>query len=100
MDKVFQDGVFRELTQEQLDGLLHAMESLKPREKQVLCLRYEKHQTQKQIADAFGLSTTRIAQIASKGIRKLRHPSRVQFLRETTPDAKEVNDRAIKNGTP
>ncbi len=44
-------------------------------------LRYESHETLQAIADRYDLSRERVRQIISKGVRKLRHPSRTEFIR-------------------
>ena len=78
------------LEDEVLKNLLHEeiaiqFETLKPRESEVLCLRYGIDGggglTLEQIGQMFGLTRERIRQIEVKALNKLRHPSRNKKLR-------------------
>ena len=72
------------LANKEMQGLLdNALESLTPQENSVLRRRFGidgEEMTFEAIAVADGLSRTRIAQIEGKGLRKLRHPSRLGSL--------------------
>lgn len=65
------------------------LESLSPRESLVLRMRYgigcEEH-TFEEIGDKFDLTKERIRQIEAKALRKLKHPSRTDELRQLLPD--------------
>ena len=51
----------------------------------VMVLRYREHEPRRTIAELFGVSQSRIAQIEAKMLRLLRHPaSRVKFERAHT----------------
>jgi DNA-binding CsgD family transcriptional regulator len=68
------------------EAVARAAEDLKPRERDILMLRYglneERHSlTREEIASAYGVSKERIAQVERKALRKLRHPSRSRLLR-------------------
>ncbi len=63
-----------------------ALETLTPREAQVLRLRFglndQKPQTLEEVGKEFNVTRERIRQIEAKALRKLRHPSRSKHLRE------------------
>jgi RNA polymerase primary sigma factor len=67
----------------QLDSVLG---SLSPRERKVMQMRYgldgEKLFTLSEIGSALGVTRERVRQIEAKALRKLRHPTRSQHLRE------------------
>jgi RNA polymerase sigma factor (sigma-70 family) len=68
------------------ESLGDPLSSLRPREKQVLEKRFglnqEMEMSRRQISEEFGTSTSRIAQIEAKAIKKMRHPGRSQKLKE------------------
>lgn len=61
---------------EQSRILKGALSNLTPREEQVVRRRYFDEQPTDEIASDWGVSRSRIHQIESKALRKLRHPSR------------------------
>jgi len=73
----------RELLRE---ALAAALDSLTEREAQVLKLRYGlvdgTQQTLEEVGERFGVTRERIRQIETKAIRRLRHPTRSNKLRE------------------
>lgn len=73
----------RELLRGHLDEVL---DSLSPREKRVLQLRFGledgKQRTLEEVGKEFGVTRERIRQIEAKAIRKLRHPTRAKKLRD------------------
>ena len=75
--------------QESLKVITKAFETLTEREQRVLTLRFGldggKAHTYKEIGVIFGITTERIRQIEAKAIRKLKHPSRSDQLREVLP---------------
>jgi RNA polymerase primary sigma factor len=72
-----------ELLREQLDDVL---ETLTPREKKVLKLRFGlddgRSRTLEEVGQAFGVTRERIRQIEAKALRKLRHPMRSKRLKD------------------
>lgn len=56
--------------------------TLKEREAQILRYRYQMGLTYRVIGEKVGLGAERIRQIHDKAIRRLRHPSRLRFLRD------------------
>lgn len=80
-DLIFDNGIYTELNEDQLAGLSHAIKTIYPREQEIIRLRYENHETLQAIGDRCGVTRERIRQIIAKGVRKLRHPSRTEFIR-------------------
>ena len=68
------------------EQLRKAVDSLKPREAEVLSLRFGlvdgNPRTLSEVAEEFNLSRERIRQIQAEALRKLRHPSRTRGLRD------------------
>ena len=77
------DAAGRALLSEQVRA---ALESLTPRERRVLELRFGLNRTESltlsEIGDTLGVTRERIRQIEATALRKLRHPSRSRRLRE------------------
>ncbi|CDF37776.1 unnamed protein product [Chondrus crispus] len=71
------------------DDLEHVVNSLTPRERDVVRMRYGlddgRAKTLEEIGRAFDVTKERVRQIESKALRKLRHPYRSAILREYTP---------------
>jgi RNA polymerase primary sigma factor len=63
-----------------------ALDTLIPRERRVIQLRFgliDGHErTLEEVGQRFGVTRERIRQIEAKALRKLRHPSRSQKLRD------------------
>ena len=72
--------VDRKLTEDQMEGLRYAMEDLKEKERVALKLRYEEHRTLNAVGDVFSITGNRIRQIIAKALRKLRHPTRSNYI--------------------
>jgi RNA polymerase primary sigma factor len=78
-----EDEVSKTLLREDLENVL---DSLNPRERDVLRLRYGlddgKMKTLEEIGQIFNVTRERIRQIEAKALRKLRHPNRNSILKE------------------
>ena len=68
------------ITQEQKNGLEWAMNSLTDKEKDIIYLYYHDGYTLSRIGEKYSVTRERIRQIITKGIRKLRHPSRKEAI--------------------
>ncbi len=77
------DKVSRELLK---DALNKVLETLSPREKKVLIMRFgledSKPKTLEEVGREFKVTRERIRQIEAKAIRKLKHPTRARRLRD------------------
>lgn len=66
--------------------LLEVLDTLTPREQQVICLRFGlydgKARTLEEVGRDFNVTRERIRQIEAKALRKLRHPSRSRKLKD------------------
>jgi RNA polymerase primary sigma factor len=77
------DAVSQELLK---DALQDVLETLSPREKKVLMMRFGledgKPKTLEEVGKEFKVTRERIRQIEAKAIRKLKHPTRARKLRD------------------
>jgi len=77
------DAVSSELLK---DALQEVLETLSPREKKVLVMRFGledgKPKTLEEVGKEFKVTRERIRQIEAKAIRKLKHPTRARKLRD------------------
>ncbi len=68
------------------EGLLDVLETLSEREQEVLMLRFGlndgRARTLEEVGNIFSLTRERIRQIEAKALRKLRHPSRSQKIKD------------------
>lgn len=81
-DEELLNGVSRKILVQLTDELL---ETLTPREREILELRFGfdgTPRTLEEIGKKFDITKERVRQIESKGIRKLRHPSRAKLIRD------------------
>lgn len=78
---ILQDAQQSQLLVEVMERVL---DSLLPREKRILCLRYGwedgQYRNLKQVAQEENVTRDRIKNMEAKAIRKLRHPSRSKIL--------------------
>lgn len=78
-----EDQVSKSLLREDLE---HVLDTLSPRERDVLRLRYGlddgRMKTLEEIGQIFNVTRERIRQIEAKALRKLRHPNRNSILKE------------------
>ena len=72
---------------EMTDNILKALQTLKPKEEQVIKKRfgigeeYLEGKTLRECSKIFGVSSARIRQIESRALRKLRHPRNTKILK-------------------
>ena len=69
-----------------------ALDTISPKERKVLLLRFWFDMTLDECGDVFRLTRERIRQIEAKALRKLRHPMRSKILR-TLFDSRQVTPR-------
>lgn len=69
------------MTQDRIRGLQYAMSTLEPREYEVLMYRYSSRLTLRAIGEIYDLSVERMRQIENKALRKLRVPSRWNYIK-------------------
>jgi RNA polymerase sigma factor (sigma-70 family) len=78
-EDIFEENQFKKRINDVLD-------SLTPRESKILRLRYgldfDTEYTLEQVGSMFGYTRERIRQIEAKALRKMRHPSRTDSLRD------------------
>lgn len=106
LEKVFGSDTYTPLNDDQMHGLEFAMDSLKDKEQTALLLRYKDHMTLNDTGEQFSLSRERIRQILAKGIRKLRHPDRLKYIRDglqgtvrkMEEDKRRIRESIEKNG--
>ena len=83
LDRVFPEtGVYAPLTEDQMEGMSFAIEELRENERVMLKQRYEEHMTLRAIGAVMDLSPERIRQICAKGVRKLKHPTRLKYIKD------------------
>lgn len=70
--------------------LQQALDTLTYREQEVIKARHYDDKTLEQVAREHGLTRERIRQIEARALRKLRHPSRSEAIREATEDSGET----------
>ena len=58
------------------------LDTLLPREKEILHIRWQNRFSCQTVAEMYNLTRTRIAQIENKALRKLRHPTRWHFIKD------------------
>ena len=69
------------ITDDQMEALNCAMDTLSQKEKESLLYYYSMGNTLEETGDYFGVTRERARQIIAKGLRKLRHPSRLNMIR-------------------
>lgn len=71
-----------EVTPDQIKGLWHILQTLTPREQEMILKKYRDEMTLEEVANDYGLTRERIRQIIVKGLRKLRHPVRIKYIKD------------------
>lgn len=69
------------MSSDRLSGLQYALSTLDDREQEVILQRFRDHRSRSEIGLDFGISPERIRQIENKTIRKLREPSRWNYIK-------------------
>ncbi|MBE6016321.1 MAG: sigma-70 family RNA polymerase sigma factor [Lachnospiraceae bacterium] len=79
------------LTQDQLIGLQHALQSMTPREQEVIQQRFVEQKTFSQIGTLYNISQDKIYSIYKRCLRKLKRPERFELITLGYQKAQEVN---------
>lgn len=82
LEKIFGTEEYPGLSEDQFKGLEYALNTLKEKERDILRYRYEGYETYRTIGERYERSVERIRQIHMKAIRKLWHPSRMEYYRD------------------
>lgn len=82
LDDIYEENVRSALTEDQEAGLMHAIETLHPKEKEMIFLHYREEKPLTEIARSYNLTNERIRQIIKKAIFKLRSPGRIIFIED------------------
>ena len=69
-----------EMPEDAEQTIAYILETLTPREKDAIVRHYARMETQREIADAYGVTEPRARQIVMKALRKMRHRSRSEAL--------------------
>ena len=78
----FDDLSYHALNPNQLVGLGHLLDQLPEKDRTLIQLRHQEEQTLQACGDHFGFTRQRAQQVVSQIVRKLRHPSRIVFIRD------------------
>ena len=81
LDILIQDHWPYIISEDQMDGLNKAIETLTDRESTIIFKRYVEEKTLKTCGEDWGVSEERARQIEKKALRKLRHPTRLNIIR-------------------
>lgn len=81
VDAICKEHVDAVFTIDQCNGLEEVLKTLTEREQDVLDKRYRNYMSLGAVGKEYGLTLERIRQIEAKALRKLRHPSRMKFIR-------------------
>ena len=92
----FEDSSWKGINNDQMDGLLFALNDLKELEKKTLLLRFKEHKTLEEIADHLHCSRSWVSAVIAKTIRKLRHPSRSRPIRYGMAKVSELKQRELE----
>lgn len=82
INDIYEEDVHSILTEDQEAGLMHAIETLNPKEKEMIFLYYREEKSLTEIARSYKLTKVRIHQIIKKAIFKLRSPGRIIFIED------------------
>lgn len=80
IDAIFCDEIVWVDDEDHIAGLEHALLTLSDREQKVLEKRFQDFKTFEEVGKDFNVTRERIRQIEAKALRKLRHPSRQNFI--------------------
>jgi len=80
---VIVDNCLEELKRQNLKEVVtKVLSTLTPKEERIIRLRFFYNKTLKEVAEMFNVSPERLRQIECKAMRKLKHPSRSNILKD------------------
>ena len=82
LEAVFGEDRYTALSGDRMKGLEHIIGTLPRKEKEMLVFRYREGRTFRECGERFGVTRQRAQQIVTKAVGKLRHPSRIAFIRD------------------
>lgn len=82
INDIYEEDVRSILTEDQEAGLMHAIETLHPKERDIVFLHYREEKPMTEIARSYNLTNERIRQIIKKAIFKLRSPGRIIYIED------------------
>lgn len=88
-----------EMPEDAEQAVAYVLETLTPREKDAIVRHYARMETQREIADAYGVTESRARQIVMKALRKMRHRSRSETLMlgvRESESRKTINQQRIE----
>ena len=80
IDEIYQEESVWVDDQDHMLGLKHALETLTEREQEMIVKRFQEMKTLEEAGREFGVTRERARQMEAKALRKLRHPSRRNFI--------------------
>ena len=92
LDDIFLDPVSFVVNEDQMNGLMTAIDTLTPRERELLLLCYKDGNSFIEIGKAICLTNQRVSQIVHKAIRKLRHPARIHLILDGVNGSQAVDE--------
>ena len=92
LDDVFQEPVSFIMTDDQIDGLYNALNTLNDREMEWTILSYRDGMANTEIAKMYDRSSNRVMQVLHKAVRKLRHPSRMHLILDGVNGSQAVDE--------
>ena len=81
LDVIFDEPFDHEITDDEMAGLNKILSTLSDREQEIVKYRYEEEKTLEETGRILHLTRERIRQIEAKATRKMRHPSRFNYIR-------------------
>ncbi len=81
LERIFEDGVYRELTEDQMKGLEFALSTIKPGDKAMVELRYNKHKSLAEIGGIHGMTKAMVRQACARAVSRLRLDTTLRYIK-------------------
>ena len=92
LDDIFLEPVSFIVNEDQMNGLMTAIDTLTPRERELLLLCYKDGNSFIEIGKAICRTNQCVSQIVHKAIRKLRHPARMHLILDGVNGSQAVDE--------